>query len=158
VSIGLLLCYLMNGGSAVGSRPCNRIEIPVSHGGCTAARGIFPFGFGRQSAAGPFAEIVRFIADHSHDGIPGFFLSGRHGNSIIFGNSIEGTYGDFRLSNPKTIADLNGVRGPLVFIALLVSIGAAHLKRTGRNPDVHLSVFGITAGFGVAWRNEETKA
>src|SRR5262249_38590148 len=109
VGIGLLLCHFMNGGSTVGSRPCNRIEFAVSNRSCAPARGILPFGFGRQSSAGPFAESVRFIPDHCHDGIPASFLSGRHGYALCFGKPLKGSYGDLRLRDPETIADLNGV-------------------------------------------------
>src|SRR5262245_17137431 len=114
----------MNGGSAVGSGPCNRIEIAVAHGRCAAARGILPFGLSRQSTTSPFAESVRFVPDHCHDRISISFLPGRYCNPFRLGKPLKSSYGDLRLPNPKIIADLNGVRRPLVFVAFLVAVGA----------------------------------
>src|SRR5262245_43609153 len=112
----------MNAGSAVRSRPCNRVKIAVSHGRCAAARGILPFSFGRQSPAGPFTESVRFIPDHSHDGIPASFLCGRHGNAFSFGKPLKGTDGDLRLSDTKIIDVFNGMHWHFVYYSLFFSL------------------------------------
>ena len=118
---------------AVGAGPGNRVEIAVPDGAGTAARRVFPFGFGGQPAAGPLAISGGLIPGHSHDGIFLAFLVWGHGdvNSLGFGKRFKGGHDDLGLPHPESFADLNGMRGPFVLVAFLVAVGASHAEDAG---------------------------